>query len=491
MLDKVTMTSLSLRLIRPTTWLGGKSLRMVLLVSSLLIAVFSAAMYLNVEPFQILAAVMLIGAALVTVTKFPLVLVGALPFVGILKTKAAEGVNLSDPTFIALALTTASILARLLSVPRTERVSIRQLFAGQGNGLALYLLFLCVLTGSYLYAPSTFYGMDKVLRMWTINLILFFSPLFLVKNEKDFRTLIKVFMILSFVLAALTVEGLFVHTEQDRGEARTRIGEAWYIGAAILVFLFHRFQGRFGRTAAVLGIPLLTIGLAASLARGPLLSLLMVLLLSLAVVRWTSAQVSKKMICFGVLTALSVGAGVLLLIQHLPSVARTFSLKESELAAFSLSENPGGTAGMRLAYYKAALEGFEERPFLGWGTGAWPIYYWHEDKRSYPHNIFLETAFEQGLVGLISLLALIGAVFRRLFRFLGTGDGRFAFLFPVVLFSLAVTCFSGDITAKALWFWFGTVFAAARITQSSMAYTDRCGRRASASELSYYPLPGR
>ena len=197
------------------------------------------------------------------------------------------------------------------------------------------------------------------------------------------------------------------------------------------------------------------------------------------------------MICFGVLTALSVGAGVLLLIQRLPSVARTFSLKESELAAFSLSENPGGTAGMRLAYYKAALEGFEERPFLGWGTGAWPIYYWHEDKRTYPHNIFLETAFEQGLVGLISLLALIGAVFRRLFRFLGTGDGRFAFLFPVVLFSLAVTCFSGDITAKALWFWFGTVFAAARITQNSMAYTDRCGIRASASELSYYPLPGR
>ena len=362
------MTSLGLRLIRPTTWLEGKNLPMVLLVSSLLLALIFAATYWDLELFQILGVILLIVATLVIVTKFPLVLVGALLFVGILKTKPAEGVSLSDPTFIALAMTIASILVRLLSVSDKERVSIRQLLAGQAGGLALYLLFLCVLAGSYLHAPSTLYGMDKVLRMWTINLVLFFSPLLLVKNEKDFRTLIKVFVILSFVLAALTFAGLFVHTEEDRGEARTRIGEAWYIGVAILIFLFHRFSGRFGRAAAVLGIPLLTAALAASLARGPVLSLLIVLLLSLAVVRSTSAQVSKKMIWFGVLTALSVGAGVLLLIQNLPSVARTFSLKESELTAFAWSENPGGTAGMRLAYYKAALEGFEEKPFLGWGN---------------------------------------------------------------------------------------------------------------------------
>jgi O-antigen ligase len=483
------MTSLGFRLIRPSNWLRGETLLILLLASSLLVAISFAATYWDVEPFQILAAILLLGAAMVLVTKFPLVLAGALLFVGILKTKAAEGVSLTDPTFIVLALTTAGILVRLLSLSETERVSIRQLLAGQSPGIALYLLFLCVLASSYyIYAPSTLYGIDKVLRMWTINLVLFFSPLLLVKNAKDLRTLVKIFVAMSFVLAAVTITGLFVFAEEDRGEARTRIGEAWYIGAAILIFLYHRFRGRFGRVAAMLGVPLLAVALAASLARGPLISLFMVLLLSLVVVRSTSAQISKKMICLGVLTALSVGAGVLLTIQHLPSVARTFSLKESELTAFLWSEDPGGTAGMRLAYYKAALKGFEEKPFLGWGTGAWPLYYWHEDKKTYPHNIFLEIAFEQGLVGLLSLLAFLGAVFRRLFRFLNSEDGRFTFLFPVVLFSLSVTCFSGDITAKALWFWFGTVFAAARITQNNMADTDRCGSKASASECSYYSL---
>jgi len=462
---------------------------MLLLASSLLMALISAATYWDVEPFQILAAILLLAAGVVIVHRFPLILVVALLFVGTLKTKAAEGLSLSDPTFIALIITTTWILARLLSVSK-ERLSISHLLAGQAGALTLYLLFLCVLTGSYLYAPSTAYGMDKVLRMWTINLILFFSPLLLVNDEEDFRTLMKAFVALSFVLAAVTVAGLFILTDLPRGEARVRISEALYIGAAILIFLFHRFRGRAGRVAAVLGIPLLTAALAASLARGPLLSLLMVLVLSLAVVRSTSAQVSKKMIWFGVLTALSVGAGVLLLIQHLPSVARTFSLKTSELEAFAGSGDPGGTAGMRLAYYKAALKGFEEKPLLGWGTGAWPIYYWHEDKKTYPHNIFLETAFEQGLVGLLSLLAFLGAAFRRVFRFLGSEDARFAFLFPVMVFTLSVTCFSGDITAKALWFWLGTVFAASRIAQNSMAYSHRWGRVASASKPSYYPLRG-
>jgi O-antigen ligase len=486
------MTSLGLRLTRPTTWLRGKTLLMALLASSLLIALVAAAEFWEVEPSQILAALLFLVVALVIVARFPLVLAGALLFVGILKPTAAEGVSLSDPTFIVLALTTASILVRfLLPVAEMERVSLRELLAGQLGGLALYLLFLCVLTSSYLYGPSTFYGTDKVLRMWTINLVLFFSPLLLVKNEKDFRTLMKVFVVFSFVVAALTVAGLFVFGAEDRGEARTRIGEAWYIGAAGLIFLYHRFRGRFGRVAAVLGVPLLTIALAASLARGPLLSLLLVLLLSLVVVRSTSSQVSKQMILFGVVAALSVGTGVLLLIQHLPSVARTFALKESELAAFKLSEDPGGTVGMRLAYYKAALEGFKEKPVVGWGTGAWPVYYWHEDKKTYPHNIFLETAFEQGLVGLLSLLAFLGAVFKRLFQFRASEDGQFVFLFPVVFYSLAVTCFSGDITAKGLWFWFGAVFAAARITQNSLAYTERWGRPAFVSQAPYHPLPGR
>jgi O-antigen ligase len=486
------MTTQALRLTRPITLPSGKNLFATLPAISFFFALVTAAALWDVEPFQILAITVICGAALLMVIRFPLILVGALLFVGMLKPKAAEGLSLSDPTFIVLALTTTSILVRLLlSVSGIERVPMRHLFAGQTTSLALYLLFLCILTISYLYAPSTLYGQDKVLRMWTINATLFLSPLLLVRDEKDFRALLKVFLVLSFVVAATTVAGLFVFSEEDRGEARTRIGEAWYIGAAILIFLYHRFPGRFARAVAIIGILLLTVALASSLARGPLLSLLAVLLLSLLLVRSTSAQVSKKAISLGILGAILAGAGVLLLIQHLPSVARTFSLKESELAAFVSAEDPGGTAGMRLAYYQAALEGFQEKPILGWGAGAWPVYYWHLDKRTYPHNIFLETAFEQGLIGLLSLLVFLAAVFRRLFWFLGRSDGRFVFLFPAVLFSLAVTSFSGDITAKALWFWFGMVFAAARIAQSSKALPEPHERPALMSEPPCHLLAGK
>lgn len=480
------MTSLSLR--HPTTGLHGTTLLIVLLVSLVFIALVSAAAYWDLKPLQVLWVMLFLVAAVVILHRFPLLLVGGLLFVGTLKTRAAEGVSLSDPTFIALAMTTAWILVRLLSVS-TERVPLSQLLAGQTGGLALYLLFLCVLTAGYLYAPTTAYGMEKVERMWTINLIIFLSPLLLVKEEKDFRTLMKVYVVFSFVLAAVTIAGLFVG-DRPRGEARVRISEGFYMGAAILILLYHRFRGPAGRAAAVLGIPLLTAALVASLARGPLVSLLIVLFLSLAVVRSTSAQVSKKMICLGILIAISAGTVALLLIEHLPSVARTFSLKENELAELADSESPGGTAGMRLAYYKAAFEGFERKPVVGWGTGAWPLYYWQVDKKTYPHNIFLETAFEQGLLGLASFLALLGAAFRKIFRFLRSQDGRFAFLFPVMVFNLAVTCFSGDITTKALWFWLGTIFAAARIAQNSAAYRNRRGRLAFANAPSYLPARG-
>ncbi len=47
-----------------------------------------------------------------------------------------------------------------------------------------------------------------------------------------------------------------------------------------------------------------------------------------------------------------------------------------------------------------------EQPVLGVGTGAWPVYIFGIDERSYPHNFFAEIAVENGilLAGLIAVL---------------------------------------------------------------------------------------
>ncbi|MDZ7706006.1 MAG: O-antigen ligase family protein, partial [Trueperaceae bacterium] len=69
----------------------------------------------------------------------------------------------------------------------------------------------------------------------------------------------------------------------------------------------------------------------------------------------------------------------------------------------------------RVAYYRAAWGGFLERPLLGWGIDSFPSYYRLNlpqsgssgDIPTHSHNLFLQYAFEGGLVGFLGLLSLL------------------------------------------------------------------------------------
>lgn len=235
------------------------------------------------------------------------------------------------------------------------------------------------------------------------------------------------------------------------------------IGSATLILLYFNFGGRLGRWAAFVGIPFLTLCLVASLARGPLVTLLVVLSLSLLMIRRNVGPISRRSIALGIVGTVMLAGVALVWIHQVPSAQSTLLKKESETTALLKSGDPGGTAGMRLTYYKAALVGFVEKPLLGWGVGAWPIYYGGTDRRAYPHNIILETAFEQGMLGLIALFLFLAALFAKARWLLYSADGRYTFLFPTMLFCFGVTMFSGDINSNALWFWSGMVFAASRL----------------------------
>jgi O-antigen ligase len=84
----------------------------------------------------------------------------------------------------------------------------------------------------------------------------------------------------------------------------------------------------------------------------------------------------------------------------------------------------------------------------------------------YPHNLALEVGVEQGLVGLLALLNLLGSAFIILKRDTeGVADG-FPSLLPGLIFLFLITMFSGDIVDnRFLWFWCGLVFASLRIAR--------------------------
>ena len=63
----------------------------------------------------------------------------------------------------------------------------------------------------------------------------------------------------------------------------------------------------------------------------------------------------------------------------------------------------------RINLYIEAVDNFIDTEGSGVGTGGFS-YYFGVTKYTYPHNLFLEVASEQGIIGLLILLILLGTV---------------------------------------------------------------------------------
>ncbi len=111
----------------------------------------------------------------------------------------------------------------------------------------------------------------------------------------------------------------------------------------------------------------------------------------------------------------------------------------------------------RVPYWEAAIQGIREKPFLGWGKGAFPAYFQQlsqQDSKiltipSHTHNLFFEILFQRGLLGFLGLLLFItflaykaiikrDAAFLLIFvAILLTNIFDYSFFYPALLFPLA------------------------------------------------------
>jgi O-antigen ligase len=161
-----------------------------------------------------------------------------------------------------------------------------------------------------------------------------------------------------------------------------------------------------------------------------------------------------------------VVAGTVSWVSKFPAARAKVAEKQLELEAFAGgARNPGGTMEQRLDYYRSAISAFCEEPLLGLGLDGWTVYYYGFEKSDYPHNIVLEVAAEQGLVGVAALLAFIVAVWlasRRIWR----THPEHAFAIPLCVYTFLVCMFSADINLRTLWFWSGTIFALSRMSRT-------------------------
>lgn len=320
-------------------------------------------------------------------------------------------------------------------------------------------VFALVVALSYTYTPAVSYGGTELLRFLGIGTLLLISPFILIRTEEDLRRFVVVFLAAGGILALQMI--LHIEDRQTTPENDiTRIGAGWLMGMLILLALYyHPFRRAKHNTAqAWVLVPIFSFALIASSARGPIVGLLVVLTLNLV----TSTRVLSRIVITVLLLGVSTAAAFAVFSQIDPS---KYNSKLSEMVDLVEGKAATGSAVQRLQFYRQTLNALPSHPFLGGGIGSWGVFYYGMDKRAYPHNLLLQIAFEQGLLGVCAMgffLITVGGASVWLIRKTGT---RYAVFPSLVLFCAIVSMFSGDLDDnRVLWYWTGMTLAVCGIT---------------------------
>ena len=423
----------------------------------------------GLEPFWLLTALAAIPVVLFLMRKLPVIVLTALLFVGNFKTVAAQGISFTDPTMILLLLSMGAVFIEILSTfSGDSEWSVQEALRGQTAGILSFLIFVAVVSLSYLYTIGPEYGWVKLSRFVSFKPLVFFAPLILFKRERDVHQFVKMFFILGLVLTARDVYA-FLHPTQQiiSGDAdTTRIGDAQLIGMTLLILFFSNYFRKFPKILGLAVVLFLGLGLVAATARGPLLSVLFVLITYSFIAGSMRSSISYKQVLAGFLVLALLALPALSWVERYPAVYERILEKEQQLTAFVRGDrDPGGTLEQRLEFYRSAASAFAEKPLSGWGVGGWPVYFSGADREDYPHNLVLEIAAEQGLPGLIAFFAFLAAVCaagRRIWR----QRPDLAFPIPLLAYSFLTCMFSSDLNTRSLWFLAGTMLALSRMSLS-------------------------
>jgi len=435
-----------------------------------------------------LAGLAVMPLLLIAMRQFRAAFIPPLIFVGYLKNEQSKGFSFTDPSIIALLLLYGTILLDFLfAFTRKDRHGLGE-FLAHWKGIAAFGALTAVIAISYLYSPAPVYGLDKLTRFLVISCALFVAPLVLIKKEDDLRhftlAMLAFAAVLSLrVLLGVTDPSMFSSSGGPvLSDARdvTQIGAGQVVGVGLLWMLFCPYCN-FRRPLLMVSVPLMCAALIASVARGPILSFAAIFIAFMFLRRVRSGVTSTKVWLPLLLLGFLAFAGCIYWLQQQSAASDKLTTKKAEIEeVLGGSSTPTYTAGKRLTMYRWALGMFEERPVTGWGLGGWSYYAFDRDMPAYPHNLILEVAAEEGIIGLAALATLLLTILWTMGHIWRTSPDL-TFITPVFAFSLLVTMTSGDINVnRPLWLWCGVVFALSGIM-------ERRRRRHTAAEWKAYP----
>jgi O-antigen ligase len=368
--------------------------------------------------------------------------------------------GVGDLTLVMLLGLLVGVLCRALRhVGRLERDSFSQLFRGQWLVLSSYILFCAAVLASYSYTSAPNYGGVKLARFLLIGTLFLVSGIVLIRNEKEFRRVSFFFV----AAACLTAFQMIFHLEHRVAGTETditRIGAGWLLGMSVLLLLAYQIarDSRRNRLLIVVVLPLLSAGLIASAARGPIVSL--VLTLPVTLFWFSKHRFSVAAIAAAALMVASC-IGAYVYFRHVDP--DKYSAKLGEMISLSRGDSASGSGAKRLGYYSRTIAAIPDHFWLGQGIGSWSMFYYGRDTREYPHNLFLEIMFEEGALGQILLLLFLSFLAIATRKMLVTTEFRFGVLAGLTSYCVCISMFSGDLDDnRILWLWAGITIAICR-----------------------------
>ncbi|MGI8961573.1 MAG: O-antigen ligase family protein [Bryobacteraceae bacterium] len=438
------------------------------------------------------------------IRRFPAAFIPPVIFAGKFKTKAAEGFDPSDPTVLCLGLLFVLTCVHLFFFfVQARGVTLRYLFAGQWKVIRWFLLLELLVAFSYLHTISPEYGATLVSKFLTIDLFLFLVPLLLFRDERDFRHFALAMLAFAVPLALYRI---FVTLTSSAGatEDITQIGAGHMIGMTILLIVNYQISPKqWLRTLIFLTFPLLTAGLVATDARGPAFACLA--LLGISVFKGQGSRFfSGKLAKAGILVMVLAIVGFTVY-KMTNTGNRRVTQKRAEIMQILSGEMPRGSVAARLFGYAGAISGFAKKPLSGLGAGGSRGYLatYHgpfglsgaELDLKYPHNIVLQVAAEQGIFGLIVLLAFLWSSYKVMRSLSQATGGRLSCFFWIFLFDVFCMMVSGDLDNwRAVWLWCGMALAmsrmlAAKAIPAQVAVVDHSVKEMSSRRVGFRGVP--
>lgn len=333
--------------------------------------------------------------------------------VGTVKATGFDSLGGVDTTILSVVLV---LMASVTTFLRHPRYPVQQM-------LPFLLFAMVVLLGIALSEPGEYQSLKSRDFFFLTGVVVWCIPVIL-RDVRDLRGLFVAWFVGgAFVAALVPIVGGAKDLYGRAGIGEATLGPAYLAAVAVVVGGAALGEKLLPPVlvlpgVAVSGVVLFMIG-----SRGPLIGA------TLGFLTWI---LLRGVLNPRSLAVLGLMAGVVLI-----------GLREASEAALShlVLEDPA-----REELWATAGRAFLENPVFGLGWGGYAAVNWIDE---YPHNLFMETAAELGMVGLICLLVLLAMAARGVWRTRSAPEARIVAAVAVVMFMGQQ--FSSDLTYRVFW----------------------------------------